>query len=107
MGIIYGIFGMSALIAAYWASSWYTYGDGLWLVAVSMAPGAIAGMWSAYAVGMTMLPEMVGAYNGFGGLAAALEGYGLYLDPSSTYLVRNGVGGIPQTTPMVRWSAGN
>jgi NAD/NADP transhydrogenase beta subunit len=102
MGMLYGIFGMSALIAVYWSSSWYTYGDGLWLVAVSMIPGAIVGIWSSYAVEMTSLPEMVGAYNGFGGLAAALEGFGLYLDPSATFLVRNGDNLVSQTNPMVR-----
>jgi NAD(P) transhydrogenase subunit beta len=39
---------------------------------------------------MTGLPEMVGAYNGFGGLAAAIEGFGLYLDPNATNLMRGG-----------------
>lgn len=92
MGILYGIAGMAALIGGFWGSSSYTYGTGIWLVAVSMAPGALAGVWSAYAVAMTGLPEMVGAYNGFGGLAAALTGIGLYLDPDATNLVR-GVNG--------------
>jgi NAD/NADP transhydrogenase beta subunit len=67
-----------------------------------MAPGAILGIWSSYAAEMTMLPELVGAFNGFGGLAAALEGIGLYLDPTATYLVRNGKFVAPQTNPMVR-----
>lgn len=102
MGMLYGIFGMSALIAVYWASHWYTYGDGLWLVAASMVPGAVLGIWTSYAVDMTTLPELVGAFNGFGGLAAALEGIGLYLDPTATYLARNGVSIVPQTNPMVR-----
>jgi NAD/NADP transhydrogenase beta subunit len=66
-----------------------------------MAPGALIGMWSAYAVGMTTLPEMVGAYNGFGGLAAALEGIGLYLDPNAKYLVRDGVVVAQQTSAML------
>jgi NAD(P) transhydrogenase subunit beta len=90
MGMLYGIGGMSALIAAYWADTTYTYADGPWLVAASMAPGAILGLVSAYAVGMTGLPEMVGAYNGFGGLAAALTGIGTYLDPQATLVIRNG-----------------
>lgn len=90
MGILYGIGGMIALIAAYWADAAYTYNDGTWLIAVAMSPGAIVGLVTAYAVGMTSLPEMVGAYNGFGGLAAALEAMGLYLDPNNTNLVRNG-----------------
>lgn len=76
MGMLYGILGMIALIVAYWSDDTYVFGDGIWLIAVSMAPGAILGLWSAFTVAMTGLPEMVGAYNGFGGLAAALTGIG-------------------------------
>lgn len=101
MGMLYGIAGMIALIAAYWIDVTYTYDDGPWLIAVSMAPGALLGLWSAQAVAMTSLPEMVGAYNGFGGLAAALTGYGLYLDPSATFLVREGDEIIKQTDAML------
>lgn len=90
MGMLYGIGGMVALMAGYWIDSAYTFDEGFWLIAVSMGPGAILGLWSAFTVAMTGLPEMVGAYNGFGGLAAALTGVGLYLDPSATDLVRNG-----------------
>ena len=105
MGMLYGIGGMSALIAAYWADSTYTYDEGYWMIAASMAPGAIFGLWSAAAVAMTGLPEMVGAYNGFGGLAAALTGYGLYLDPSATNLVREGEVKAEQTDSML-WVQG-
>jgi H+-translocating NAD(P) transhydrogenase subunit beta len=83
MGMIYGIIGMSCLIAGYWADESYTNGDGLWLIAASMVPGALAGVLSGMAVEITGLPELVGAYNGFGGLAAALEGIGLYLGKNS------------------------
>jgi NAD/NADP transhydrogenase beta subunit len=79
MGIIYGIIGMSCLIAGFWADSAYTYDEGVWLIAASMAPGIVFGIWTAMSVEFTGLPELVGAYNGFGGLAAALEGIGLYL----------------------------
>ena len=103
--MLYGIGGMAALIAAYWVDSTYTYDEGYWMVLVSMAPGAILGLWSAAAVAMTGLPEMVGAYNGFGGLAAAITGYGLYLDPSSTYLVREGEIKAEQTDAML-WVQG-
>lgn len=101
MGMLYGIAGMTALIAAYWIDETYTYDDGYWLVGVSMAPGAIFGIWSAAAVAMTSLPEMVGMYNGFGGLAAALTGYGLYLDPTATSLVRHGDEIVDQTDAML------
>ena len=66
-----------------------------------MAPGAVIGIWSAYAAAMTTLPELVGAYNGFGGLAAALEGIGLYLDPNAKYIVRDGVAVAQQTDAML------
>ena len=79
MGMLYGIAGMIALMAAYWIDTTYTYGAGPWLIAASMGPGAAIGLGTAYAVEMVQLPEMVGAYNGFGGLAAALTGYGLYV----------------------------
>jgi NAD(P) transhydrogenase subunit beta len=77
--MIYGIVGMLCLIGGYWADSAYTYDHGVWLIAASMAPGMILGVWSGMVVEITGLPELVGAYNGFGGLAAALEGIGLYL----------------------------
>jgi NAD/NADP transhydrogenase beta subunit len=101
IGMIYGIIGMIALIAGYWADSTYTYDAGIWLHAASIAPGALVGLLSAYMVAMTGLPEMVGAYNGFGGLAAALTGIGLYLDPQATYLVRNGEIVAAQTSAML------
>jgi NAD/NADP transhydrogenase beta subunit len=101
MGMLYGIGGMTALIVGYWVDTTYTYSNGPWLIAVSIAPGAMIGLWSAYVIGMTSLPEMVGLYNGFGGLAAALTGYGLYLDPTASYLVRHGVLIAEQTDSML------
>jgi NAD/NADP transhydrogenase beta subunit len=101
MGMLYGIAGMIALIAAYWLDTAYTYDDGLWVLAVSLIPGAMIGLYTAATVAMTALPEMVGAYNGFGGLAAALTGYGLYLDPTATYLVRHGILIADQTDAML------
>jgi NAD/NADP transhydrogenase beta subunit len=90
MGMLYGMLGMSCLIVGYWVNEAYTYGDGRWLIAASMAPGIIFGCWSAWSVEITGLPELVGAYNGFGGLAAALEAFGLYLDPDARNFVRGG-----------------
>ena len=74
MGMLYGIAGMICLIVGFWSDDTYTYSDGRWLIAVSMLPGILFGLWSAMSVEITGLPELVGAYNGFGGLAAALEG---------------------------------
>lgn len=101
MGMMYGITGMALLVIGYWVNTDYTYGSGTWLIAVSMAPGILIGMWSALAVQFTGLPELVGAYNGFGGLAAALEAIGLYLDPRATYVVRGGDIVGQQTSAML------
>eukprot|EP00557_Chaetoceros_sp_GSL56_P009365 CAMPEP_0176489034 /NCGR_PEP_ID=MMETSP0200_2-20121128/7053_1 /TAXON_ID=947934 /ORGANISM="Chaetoceros sp., Strain GSL56" /LENGTH=54 /DNA_ID=CAMNT_0017886109 /DNA_START=475 /DNA_END=639 /DNA_ORIENTATION=- len=53
-----------------------------------MAPGITVVFASALSVPMTCLPELVGVSNGLGGLATALEGVGLYLDPQSRLFVR-------------------
>jgi len=101
MGMLYGVIGMICLIAGYWADNTYTYGDGRWLIAASMLPGIVFGIWSSVSVEIVALPELVGAYNGFGGLAAALEAIGLYLDPNATYLVRGGRNINEQTSSML------
>ena len=101
MGMVYGIVGMGCLIAGFWIDDTYTYEDGTWLIAASMAPGIIVGIWSAMSVEITGLPELVGAYNGFGGLAAALEGIGLYLDPNAQDFIRRGEVITSQTDPML------
>lgn len=101
MGMLYGISGMLLLIIGYWVDETYTFDDGNWLIAASMAPGIVIGLWSAMSVEITGLPELVGAYNGFGGLAAALEGIGLYLDPNAKNFVRGGVKITEQTGPML------
>ena len=99
--MLYGVIGMACLIIGYWVDNSYTHGNGRWLIAASMAPGIIFGLWSAVSVEITGLPELVGAYNGFGGLAAALEGIGLYLDPNATYLVRAGQIVVKLNGPML------
>lgn len=91
MGICYGVIGMSCLIAGFWADSTYTYDHGLWLIAVSIAPGVVIGIASAISVEITSLPQLVGAFNGLGGLAAALEAIGFYLDPNAIYFNRGGI----------------
>ncbi|KAL7551680.1 hypothetical protein ACHAWF_014871 [Thalassiosira exigua] len=90
MGMIYGMIGMLALIFGFWFDLAYTFGSGRWLIAASMAPGFVLGLASALKSTIVGLPVLVGAYNGFGGLAAALEGIGMYLDPNATNFVRHG-----------------
>jgi NAD/NADP transhydrogenase beta subunit len=101
MGMLYGIVGMACLIIAYWIDQNYTFDEGLWLIGASMGPGIVVGIYSALAVEIVTLPELVGAYNGFGGLAAALEGIGLYLDPDARNLVRGGDFVAAQTDAML------
>lgn len=101
MGMIYGIIGMAALIVGYGVDETYTYDDGRWLIGISMIPGILLGLWSAMSVDITGLPELVGAYNGFGGLAAGLEGIGQYLYPDAKYLVRGGEVIAEQTSSML------
>mmetsp|Transcript_27033 Transcript_27033/g.38683 ORF Transcript_27033/g.38683 Transcript_27033/m.38683 type:complete len:193 (+) Transcript_27033:123-701(+) len=102
MGMIFGMTGMTALVAGYWADEAYTYDDGRWLIAVSMAPGILLGLTSALWVQITSLPELVGAYNGFGGFAAALEAIALYLDPNAKNLFRGGQF-IDEKTDAMLW----
>ena len=92
---------MLCLMFGYWFDTNYTYDHGRWLIAVCIAPGLLIGVISAVKVQMTGLPEMVGMYNGFGGLAAALEGIGLYLDPSATSFFRAGDYVMDQTSSML------
>ncbi len=48
-----------------------------WII-VGMVIGSLIGAWAAYAVKMTAMPEMVGLFNGFGGLASMLVGWAEY-----------------------------
>ena len=96
-----GIIGMLCLMFGYWFDTNYTYDHGRWLIAVCITPGLLIGVISALKVKMTGLPEMVGMYNGFGGLAAALEGIGLYLDPNATSFFRAGDYVMDQTSSML------
>lgn len=105
MGMLYGMAGMIALIIIFWVDNAYTYDDGPWLIAASMGPGMVVGLASAYWVAMTGLPQMVGLYNGFGGLAAAMEALGMYLDPENRWIVRDGNEVAKQTSEML-WIQG-
>lgn len=47
-------------------------------IAIGAVVGSLIGAISAYAVKMTSMPEMVGLFNGFGGLASMLVGWAEY-----------------------------
>jgi NAD(P) transhydrogenase subunit beta len=46
--------------------------DDYWLIVVGIAVGSVVGVFSARAVKMTAMPQMVALFNGVGGGAAAL-----------------------------------
>ena len=48
-----------------------------WIL-IAMAGGAAIGAWAAQAVKMTAMPEMVGLFNGLGGVASLLVGWAEY-----------------------------
>jgi hypothetical protein len=63
-----------------------------WLIPTLIAPSAVFGVWYAYSVIMDRLPELVGLFNSFGGLAAALEGIAVYTDRTSNRSMYSGAG---------------
>ncbi len=61
-----------------WSAAW-------WVVAVGLGGGALVGIYSARAVKMTAMPQMVALFNGAGGGAAAMVAAAefLHLDPAA------------------------
>ncbi len=81
---------MALAVIALWCTASYTFEDGV-LVNLVMFIGVFIGGYAAWAVKMTGMPQLVGFLNACGGLASALEGYGLYLDPDAREDVIRGV----------------
>eukprot|EP01043_Picozoa_sp_COSAG02_P042687 COSAG02_NODE_3648_length_6426_cov_6.186054_5_plen_1066_part_01 len=77
-----GILGMSATVAAAFCSD-FVNGGAYYIIPVCLIPTSACGVWYAYSVETDRLPELVGLFNSFGGLAAALEGIAVYLDKTS------------------------
>merc|ERR1719158_1912219 len=61
------------------------------MLPVAIVPPSIAGILYAYKVITDKLPELVGLFNSFGGLAAAIEGVAVYTDKTAEWSVYNGV----------------
>lgn len=80
-GNIYALVGM---IIACVATALDAQVSGYKVLIVSALPGIVIGALAASTVAMTSMPQMVGLFNSFVGLAAVLIGYGefLQLDPS-------------------------
>jgi NAD/NADP transhydrogenase beta subunit len=66
--------------------------EAYWIIPVAVVPAAMAGIAYAYTVETDRLPELVGLFNAFGGLAAALEGEAVYFDRLARFSIYNGVG---------------
>ncbi len=77
-GNLYGIAGMIVALGATAISEQVT---GYGVLLASMVPAIWIGGLLATRAAMTSMPQLVGLLNGFGGLAAVLVGYAIYLHP--------------------------
>ena len=66
--------------------------EAYWIIPLAAVPASIAGIAYAYTVETDRLPELVGLFNAFGGLAAALEGEAIYFDRYARFSIYNGRG---------------
>lgn len=75
-GIFLGVGGMALAVALTWAGR-PARAD--WLIAIGVVAGALVGVPAARRVKMTAMPQMVAAFNGVGGGAAAVLSLGEFL----------------------------
>ncbi|MSR15774.1 MAG: Re/Si-specific NAD(P)(+) transhydrogenase subunit beta [Gammaproteobacteria bacterium] len=78
-GNYYGIAGMALAILATILGPKV---DSLWPVIIAMSVGGTIGLYAAYKVQMTEMPELVALMHSLVGLAAVLIGYATYVDSS-------------------------
>ena len=78
-GNYYGIDGMALAILATILGPKV---DSLWPVIIAMSVGGTIGLYAAYKVQMTEMPELVALMHSLVGLAAVLIGYATYVDSS-------------------------
>ncbi|MGF1479432.1 MAG: NAD(P)(+) transhydrogenase (Re/Si-specific) subunit beta [Cyanophyceae cyanobacterium] len=83
-GNLYGIIGMLVAFGATALSAGVTGGYGLLAAVIGL--GVVIGAIAASTVAMTGLPEMVGLFNSFVGLAAVLVGFSEYIQIPPTEL---------------------
>jgi NAD(P) transhydrogenase subunit beta len=77
-------------------------------IAVAAAVGSVTGFFAARLVAMTAMPEMVGLFNGAGGLASALVGWAAVYTPNTTFIAFSIflsilIGGVTFTGSVVAW----
>jgi NAD(P) transhydrogenase len=88
-GTICGMLGMSVMMLVVLISAYVT-DEAYWILGITIILPSIAGVIYAYKVITDKLPELVGLFNSFGGLAAAIEGIGVYTDKTAEWSVYNG-----------------
>eukprot|EP00040_Diaphanoeca_grandis_P024415 m.134137 g.134137 ORF g.134137 m.134137 type:complete len:1210 (+) comp29722_c0_seq1:135-3764(+) len=79
VGTVYGIIGMAIAVGGTLGSE-MVRAEAYWILPIAIVPASICGIIYAYTVETDRLPELVGLFNAFGGLAAALEGLAIYVD---------------------------
>jgi len=84
-----GIVGMLVTVGFSFGSD-YVQGEAYWIIPACIVPCSIFGIWYAYSVITDRLPELVGLFNSFGGLAAALEGIAVYTDRTAVMSMYTG-----------------
>jgi H+-translocating NAD(P) transhydrogenase subunit beta len=94
-GNLYGMVGMALAFVATGLIC-----QGYWIQAGALGLGTVIGVWAAFRVPMTAMPEMVAFLNSFVGLAAVLVGFAEYLRPGSGYA------GAEQTIHLVEIYSG-
>ncbi len=101
-------FGMLlAVVATLWHREILDY---RW-IATAVFLGSVIGVFAARLVAMTAMPEMVALFNGFGGLASLLVGWGDYhrhplplLFTAITLVLSILIGGVTFTGSVVAWA---
>ena len=68
----------------------YVQDEAYYIIPICIVPCSIFGIWYAYSVITDRLPELVGLFNSFGGLAAALEGIAVYTDRTAVLSMYTG-----------------
>eukprot|EP00038_Savillea_parva_P007620 m.171436 g.171436 ORF g.171436 m.171436 type:complete len:1201 (-) comp13373_c0_seq1:92-3694(-) len=90
-GTVYGMIGMACAVFGTIASDYVEY-EAYWILPIVIIPPAVGGVAYAYTVQTDRLPELVGLFNAFGGLAAALEGEAIYFDRFARFSLYTGNG---------------
>merc|ERR1719162_1842034 len=68
----------------------YVRDEAYWILPIAIVPPSLLGIVYAYTVITDKLPELVGLFNSFGGLAAAIEGVGVFTDKTAEWSVYTG-----------------